>query len=73
MHLLSPCESGVQTHGFMDSVKIAFRYPLTDQWRRLFSLFYTGAISLPNVVALTYWTIVVPHDVVDGMPVSRYL
>ncbi|KFY14811.1 hypothetical protein V492_02396 [Pseudogymnoascus sp. VKM F-4246] len=65
MHLLSPCESGVQTHGFMDSVKIAFRYPLTDQWRRLFSLFYTGAISLPNVVALIYWTIVVPHDVVD--------
>lgn len=54
----------------MDSLKIAFRYPLTDQWRQLFSLIYTGAVSLPNVVALVYWTIVVPHDVVDGMSTS---
>ncbi|OBT82148.1 hypothetical protein VE02_09114 [Pseudogymnoascus sp. 03VT05] len=65
MHIVSPFHSGTQDHGFMDSLKIAFRYPLTDRWRQLFSLIYTGAVSLPNVVSLVYWTIVVPHDVVD--------
>lgn len=67
MHLMSPCDSSKLNHSVMDSLKIAFRYPLTDKWRQRFSIFYTGAVSLPNVVALTYWTIVVPHDVVDGM------
>ncbi|ELR09952.1 hypothetical protein GMDG_00710, partial [Pseudogymnoascus destructans 20631-21] len=65
MHIMSPCQSGTQDDGFMDSLKIAFRYPLTDRWRQLFSIIYTGAVSLPNVVTLVYWTIVVPHDVVD--------
>ncbi|KFY05098.1 hypothetical protein O988_00253 [Pseudogymnoascus sp. VKM F-3808] len=65
MHLVSPCDSGTMDHTFLDSVKIAFRYPVTHKWHRRFSIFYTGAISLPNVVALVYWTIVVPHDVVD--------
>ncbi|OBT50640.1 hypothetical protein VE04_08380, partial [Pseudogymnoascus sp. 24MN13] len=65
VHLVPLCQSGTDDHGFMDSLKIAFRYPLTDQWRQLFSIIYTRAVSLPNVVALVYWTIVVPHDVVD--------
>lgn len=68
MHLVSTCNSGLENHGFMDSVKIAFRYPMTNKWRQLFSIIYTVAVSLPNVVALVYWAIVVPHDVVDGMP-----
>lgn len=67
MHLVSPCDSGTMDHTFLDSVKIAFRYPVTHKWHRRFSIFYTGAISLPNVVALVYWVIMVPHDVVDGM------
>ncbi|KFY53440.1 hypothetical protein V496_07595 [Pseudogymnoascus sp. VKM F-4515 (FW-2607)] len=65
MHLVSPCDSTKLNHSVTDSLKIVFRYPLTDRWRQRFSIFYTGAVSLPNVVALVYWTIVVPHDVVD--------
>ncbi|KFY81475.1 hypothetical protein V500_11386 [Pseudogymnoascus sp. VKM F-4518 (FW-2643)] len=65
IHIMSPCDSSKLNHSVMDSLKIAFRYPLTDKWRQRFSIFYTGAVSLPNVVALIYWTIVVPYDVVD--------
>lgn len=65
MHLVSPRHESTGIDSFGTKVKKFFSHP-NGECAFLFSLFYVMAVSFPLVVALVYWTIIVPARNIDG-------
>lgn len=65
MHLVSPRRPETGIDSFGTKLKKFFSHP-TGERAFLFSLFYGMAVSFPYVVALVYWTILVPARKIDG-------